>query len=307
MIQVALASGFGSVRRFNETFQHLYGRPPSELRRRGAVDTTLAPETSLLLPYRAPYDWDAMLRFLRVRAIAGVEAVTDDRYSRVIELAGVIGSIAVTHVPRHRALRVVVRFPKLNALSTIITRVRRMFDLSADPTAIAAALSADPVLAPLIAQRPGLRIPGAWDGFEIAVRAVLGQQVTVKAATQLAGRLVAALGTPVADEIGIPGLTHAFPRPARFDANVLARLGMPSARAAALEGIAIAAASDPRLFDPRRDLDDAVAQLRTLPGVGEWTVQYIAMRALGESDAFPAGDVGVLRKLAVRGRRPTAS
>jgi AraC family transcriptional regulator of adaptative response / DNA-3-methyladenine glycosylase II len=247
-----------------------------------------------------------MIRFLKIRAIAGVEAVTNDSYSRVIEIGDAVGSITVTHAPRQSALRVVVRFPRLNELSMIITRVRRMFDLSAEPGAIAAALSCDPALAPLVSARPGLRVPGGWDGFEIAVRAVLGQQISVRAATQLAGRIVATLGDPPADGVAVTGLTHAFPRPQRFDVDALARLGIPRARAAALAGIAVRAANDPRLFDPRRDLDEAIAQLCELPGVGEWTAHYIAMRALGESDAFLAADVGVQRKLAgANGRRPT--
>ncbi|MDB5302504.1 MAG: alkA, partial [Phycisphaerales bacterium] len=155
--------------------------------------------------------------------------------------------------------------------------------------------------------RPGLRVPGGWDGFEIAVRAVLGQQITLKAATQLACRVVSTVGTSVTDSIDIPGLTHVFPRPERFNADALAGLGIPKARAAALVGVAAVAGADVRLFDPRRDLDEAVAHLRNIPGVGEWTAHYIAMRALGESDAFPAGDVAVQRKLAVRGRRPSAA
>jgi AraC family transcriptional regulator, regulatory protein of adaptative response / DNA-3-methyladenine glycosylase II len=305
MIEIALASGFGSVRRFNETFQDLYHRPPSELRRRAVATKSLAPEISLLLPYRPPYDWAAMIRFLQARAIEGMEVVAKDSYSRVIELDGVTGSIIVTNAPDQSALQVIVRFPRLNALSTIITRIRRMFDLSADPGAIASALSSDPILAPFISARPGLRVPGGWDGFEIAVRAILGQQITLKSATQLAGRIVSAVGTQVTHSIDTPGLTHAFPQPKRFNSNALADLGIPIARNAALLCIAAAAAKDAHLFDPRRDLDEAVAHMRKLPGIGEWTAQYIAMRALGESDAFLAADVAVQRKLAVRGRRPT--
>ncbi len=272
-------------------FSSLYHRPPSELRRRAAATTSLAPEISLLLPYRPPYDWAAMIRFLEARAIAGLEVVTKESYSRVIELGDVTGSITVTHAPDQSALRVVVRFPRLNALPVIITRIRRMFDLSADPGAIAAVLSSDPILAPLVSARPGLRVPGGWDGFEIAVRAVLGQQITLKAATQLASRIVSAVGTQVTGSIEIPGLTHAFPRPERFNVGALAGLGIPKARAAALAGVAAAITADARLFDPRRDLEEAVAHLRELPGIGEWTAQYIAMRALGESDAFLAADV----------------
>jgi AraC family transcriptional regulator of adaptative response / DNA-3-methyladenine glycosylase II len=306
MIEIALASGFGSVRRFNETFQDLYHRPPSELRRRAATKS-LAPEISLLLPYHPPYDWAAMIRFLQARAIAGLEAVTKDGYSRVIELDGVTGSIIVTHAPDHSALRVVVRFPRLNDLPVIITRIRRMFDLSADPGAIASALSSDPALTPLVSAHPGLRVPGGWDGFEIAVRAILGQQITLKAATQLAGRIVSAVGTQITPGVDTPGLTHAFPSPARVSANTLDSLRIPQSRAAALLGVATAAAKDPHLFDPRRDLDEAVAHLRNLPGIGEWTAQYIAMRALGESDAFLAGDVAVRRNLAARGLEFTTS
>jgi AraC family transcriptional regulator of adaptative response / DNA-3-methyladenine glycosylase II len=309
MIQVALASGFGSVRRFNETFQQLYHRPPSELRGGGGGGgpaDAVAPQIELLLPYRPPYDWAAMLAFLKTRAIGGLEVVNEESYSRVIRLGDTTGSITVSHAPKRSALRVVVRFAQLDQLSAIITRVRRMFDLSADPAAIARALSSDPVLAPLVGRRPGLRVPGGWDGFEIAVRAVLGQQITVNAATQLATRMVASIGMQISDGSQIPGLTHAFPTPEHFDASKLARLGMPASRAATLEGVARAIVDDERLFDPRRDLDGAVERLRSLPGVGEWTAQYIAMRALGESDAFLAGDVAVQRKLAADGKpRPS--
>ncbi len=310
MIEIAIASGFGSVRRFNEAFQRLYDRPPSELRRR-KLPPSAAPEISLLLPYRPPYDWAAMIQFLQLRAIAGVEVVTDKTYSRVIELGGelrgVTGSIHVADAPEHSALRVVVRFARLNALPTIIARVRRMFDLSAEPTAIATALSCDPFLAPLVAARPGLRVPGGWDPFEIAVRAVLGQQITVKAATRLAGRIVAAIGSPCAESPAVPGLTHAFPQPERFILHAMAGLGMTGARAMAIAGIAAAAVADARLFDPRGDLPEAVARLCELPGIGEWTAQYIAMRALGESDAFLAGDVGIQRRFDLNGRRPNVS
>jgi AraC family transcriptional regulator of adaptative response / DNA-3-methyladenine glycosylase II len=305
MIQIALASGFGSVRRFNETFQSLYDRPPSELRRH-TTGASPAPDVSLLLPYRPPYDWDAMLSFFSARAVAGVEAVNSESYCRVIEFEKAVGSIEVSHAPEQSSLRVTVRFPRLHLLPAIIARIRRQFDLSAEPIAIARALSADPFLAPFVAARPGLRVPGGWDGFEIAVRAILGQQITVKSATRLAGKIVAAFGAPLKDSVGSADLTHAFPRPDMFKFAVLAKLGMPGARAKALAGVAEAVVADPRLFDPRRDLSEAIAKLRELAGIGEWTAQYIAMRALGESDAFLAADVGLQRMLAVRGRRPTA-
>jgi AraC family transcriptional regulator of adaptative response / DNA-3-methyladenine glycosylase II len=304
MIQVALASGFGSVRRFNETFQRLYNRPPSELRRRKVTESA-SPEISLMLVYRPPYDWPAMIRFLGARAIGGLEVVDGGVYSRVIEIGQAIGSIHVSHEPGQSALRAIVRFPRLDALPAIIARIRRMFDLSAEPNAIAAALSCDSLLAPLVSARPGLRVPGAWDPFEIAVRAVLGQQITVKGATLLAGRIVAAIGTPVEGSIQTPGLTHAFPKPAKFNLKALTGLGLTAARASAIARIADAAFADSRLFDPRRDLSEAVARLRQLPGIGEWTAQYIAMRALGESDAFLPGDVAIERQFNIDGRRGT--
>jgi AraC family transcriptional regulator of adaptative response / DNA-3-methyladenine glycosylase II len=245
-----------------------------------------------------------MLRFLEARVVAGMEVVGNDTYSRVIELRGITGSITVAHTPQDSALRVAVRFPHLAALPVIIARTRRMFDLSADPIAISSVLSADPALVPLVAARPGLRVPGGWNGFEIAVRAVLGQQVTLKAGTQLTSRIVNAFGTPSTHQETIAGLMHAFPTPERLRTAVLT--GMPHSRAATLSNIAAAAAADPHLFDPHRDLAEAVAQLRELPGIGEWTAQYIAMRALGETDAFLAGDVAVQRIIAGDGKRPDA-
>jgi AraC family transcriptional regulator of adaptative response / DNA-3-methyladenine glycosylase II len=305
MTEVALASGFGSVRRFNETFQALYQRPPGDLRR-GATAGVRAPEITLLLPYRPPYDWEAMLRFLAARRVPGLEVIENGSYRRVIESRDAIGMITVAHAPEERALRVAVRFPQLAMLPAIIARIRRMFDLSADPGAIGAVLAADPLLAPYVRQHPGLRVPGGWNGFEIAVRAILGQQVTLKAGTQLTSRVVATLGTPVSDRVQVAGLTHAFPKPARFESEFLPRLGMPKARAAALAGMAATVVADPRVFDPRLNLADAVARFQALPGIGEWTAQYIAMRALGESDAFLAGDVA-LQRIFRADKRPTAT
>jgi AraC family transcriptional regulator of adaptative response / DNA-3-methyladenine glycosylase II len=246
-----------------------------------------------------------MIRFLDVRAIKGVEEVSGGRYSRVIELGGVVGTIQVEHAVEASALRVVVRFSRLEALPTIIARIRRMFDLSAEPGAIAAALASDPPLAPLVAARPGLRVPGGWDAFEIAVRAVLGQQITVRGGTQLAARIVAALGEKVESAAEGSALTHAFPRAEEFSISSLTGLGMTRARATAIAGIAAAAVRDPHLFDPRSDLPETVGRLRELPGVGEWTAQYIAMRGMGESDAFLAGDVAVQKRFDLDGHRPT--
>jgi AraC family transcriptional regulator of adaptative response / DNA-3-methyladenine glycosylase II len=238
-----------------------------------------------------------MLDFLRRRAIDGIEVVTAERYVRAIELDGAQGSVAVT-LADGNALRASVRFPKLSALPAIIARLRRVFDLAADPLAIGAHLAKDPALAALIKERPGLRVPGAWDGFELAIRAVLGQQITVGAAVKLAGRLVAQHGGRLAAPEG--GLTHAFPRPQALASADLTSLGMPRARAAALSAVAAATAADPHLFDATSDLDQAILRLRAIRGVGEWTAQYIALRQLREPDAFPAADVALMRAMEAR-------
>jgi len=304
MSEVALAAGFGSIRRFNETFQQLFGRPPSTLRRGApAAPTGPAGEVVILLPYRAPYDWPAMLAFLRARAIPGVETVSEDGYARTIEIGGAHGIVAVRPSARN-ALRAAIQFPQLSALPTIVARLRRVFDLIADPEVIGAHLSEDPALAPLVAARPGLRVAGAWDGFELAVRALLGQQITVTAARGLAGRLVATYGKPLAG--GAEGLSHVFPGAERLVDADLSTLGLTRARAAALGSLARAVVADPQIFGPRRSLEEAIVKLRALPGVGEWTAQYIAMREMREPDAFPAADIGLMRAMADRkGRRPT--
>jgi AraC family transcriptional regulator of adaptative response / DNA-3-methyladenine glycosylase II len=306
MAEVALAAGFGSVRRFNETFQKLFGRPPGALRRAGVVDVSAGTkgEVTILLRYRPPYDWSAMLSFLRARAIPSIEAVSGEEYARTIEIGGAHGAI-FARPSDGNALQVTVRFPRLSALPMIIARLRRLFDLAADAHAIGAQLAEDPALAPLVAARPGLRVPGAWDGFELAVRAVLGQQIAVGAAVDLASRLVATHGEPLAPAIrGALALTHVFPRAHRLAKTDLSTLGMPRRRAAALSSLAAAVATDPELFGTRRRLEETMSQLRALSGIGEWTAQYIAMRELREPDAFPAGDVGLVRAMAiVEGRR----
>jgi AraC family transcriptional regulator of adaptative response / DNA-3-methyladenine glycosylase II len=305
MADVAFAAGFGSLRRFNDTFARLYGRPPSALRRELAEDAPAETAITLTLPYAAPYDWRAMLAFLAARAIPGVEVVTDRRYARAIELDGAIGTVAVTKHPTRDALAATIAFPDLRALPAILARLRRLFDLACDARRIAAQLAEDPLLAPLVAKRPGLRVPGAWDPFELAVRAILGQQITVSGARKLAGAIAAKHGTPLANAAA-GGPSRVFPSAARLAGADLSQLGMPRTRIAALGALATAAARDASLFAIEGDLDAKVARLRTLPGIGEWTAHYIAMRALGEPDAFPAADVGLLRAATEPGRaRPT--
>src|ERR1700723_185180 len=237
MTEVALAAGFGSIRRFNETFRDLFQRPPSALRRKSSASVESAEAgVTLRLRYRPPYDWDSMLGYLRARAIPNVETVENGVYRRTVEIDGFIGSGEVPHLPQRQSLSVTIRFPNVASLPAIVTRVRRVFDLGADIETIDAHLSHDPPLAPLVARRPGLRAPGGWDGFELAVRAILGQQITVAAARRLAGQLVALHGKPVpAGYGGHPSLSHAFPTAERLASAKSIGLGMPLARQLSLK------------------------------------------------------------------------
>jgi AraC family transcriptional regulator of adaptative response / DNA-3-methyladenine glycosylase II len=309
MADVALAAGFGSVRRFNEVFRDLFHRPPSALRRKTSVRQA---SVTLRLRYRPPYDWDSMLSYLQTRSIAGVEIVKNGTYRRSFELDGVVGSLSVGHLQQLHCLSVTIHFPKMDCLPRIITRVRRVFELGADIETITSHLSSDPLLAPLIAQRPGLRAPGGWDGFEMAVRAVLGQQVSLAAARQLGERLVALRGRALSDALsgdhlcGNHGISHVFPTAEWVATANLSSLGMPDARRMALKGVAQAAIANPNLFRPFGTIEEAIERLRSIRGVGECTAQYIALRALRETDAFPASDVGLLRSAAtIEGSRPT--
>lgn len=247
------------------------------------------------LAYQPPYDWAAMLGFLSVRAITGLETVVAGVYRRSISVAGRHGWISV-EPGAGDWLEVTVDFPEPAAMPEIERRLRRMFDLDAVPEVINAQLSQDPLMAQLVAARPGLRLPGTWDGLELAIRAVLGQQITVVAAIRLAGKLVAQYGQPL--QTPHAGITHLFPTPEVLAAADLATLGMPKARGRTLSGVAQALLDDPQLFEPKASLQDGVARLVALPGIGEWTAQYIAMRQLREADAFASGDIGLINALA---------
>jgi AraC family transcriptional regulator of adaptative response / DNA-3-methyladenine glycosylase II len=297
MTEVALAAGFSSLRRFNEVFRNLFHRPPSSLRRKSALNSRdLAGGTVFRIRYRAPYDWDSMLKFLQARAIPGIETVDKNIYGRTVEIDGRCGCIEVKHLPQKESLCVTIHFPTVQALQEIVNRVRRLFDLGADIETIDTHLSSDKKLGPWVAKRPGLRAPGGWDGFELAVRAVLGQQVSVQAARQLTGKLVALHGRSMAKDMALPGgLTHTFPTARHIARTVDLGVGMPKSRLETLKAIAQASVDDRGLFQPSGDVDNAIAKLKAVRGVGDWTAQYVAMRIIREVDAFPASDIGLLR------------
>lgn len=305
---VAMESGFASLRRFNAAFREAYAMAPRDLRRQVAEvgDGPLV----LRLGYRPPYDFDAMLDFFRGRALPGIEQVGAQGYARVFDAGDTIGWLRVSHwpsparAPAH-ALRLELQGAPAGSLLAIVQRVRRMFDLDADPQAIAAVLARDARLAPLLAARPGLRIPSGWDGFEIAVRAVVGQQVSVAAARTVTTRLAARHGRRVPDALAAAGYAHLFPDPATLADAELDRLGLPAARAAAVRAIAGAVADGRVGFRVDGTLEDFVARWTALPGIGPWTAQYIALRALGHPDAFPAGDLVLQRAVPDDGSRLT--
>ncbi len=294
MREIAVASGFGSTRRFNDTFRKTYGRPPRELRwgRDGAVvDNSF----SVKLAYRSPFDWPALLGFFAARAMPGVEQVHGDRYLRTIALGPERGVIDVCDAGG--ALRVRLHGIGTGSLIAVVQRVRSLFDLDAAIHEIHEVLSRDSAMQCRLQMKPGIRVPGAWDGFELTVRAILGQQVSVKAATTLAGRIAARYGETfeVAVE-GVPGAPNQlFPGPAKLKRARLESLGIIGSRARTIRAIAKASRNGDICFDASQDPDTFAEALKMIPGIGEWTAQYVAMRVLKNPDAFPAGDLGLLR------------
>lgn len=298
--EIAYASGFTSLRRFNEVFNRQYRMPPSRLRK--AVSEQGQPigsETStLLLSYRPPFNWTALLSFLRLRAIKGVECVDEESYTRTVRLGEHTGWVRVTQASNKHGLNVTFTHSLTAVLPALLRRLRNLFDLNAHPELIAAHLQQDPLLKPSLEKDPGLRVPGAFDGFEMVVRAILGQQITVKAATTLGGRFAEAFGDPI--QTPFPELTRLSPLPARVAAATLdeiASLGIISARSRTLLAIAQTCDNGEIRLDAATQPEEAIKVLMAQPGIGEWTAQYIAMRALRWPDAFPSGDIVVRKNL----------
>ena len=285
--EVALASGFGSVRRFNDVFKAMYRRPPREIRKHREADArqTGDAEITLRLSYRPPYDWLHLERFFSRRAIGGVESVTAGAYARTVRTASGPAFLKVKPVAGADALELKIRGGESADLLSLFSSVRRMFDLSADPARIAFALQRDPRLGALVTRRPGLRIPGTWDPFESGVRAIVGQQISVAAGRTLMRRLVERAGERIAEEAH--GLSHLFPTPTALALSHLEDLGIPRARMSALQGFARAVADGTLAFNASGE--HVSRALRQLPGVGPWTAGYVALLGPGGAGWFSRG------------------
>lgn len=298
MGEVAIASGFGCVRRFNAAIRKVYARTPTQIRKL-ARRTPMQPANQYFfrLRFRPPFHWKGMLSFLGPRATPGVEFVDAGIYRRSISVGTHFGYFEVGLEESRESLEVRVQFSDPSSLFFIIERIRAMFDLNADWLTIVQHLRTDPALARPLAAEPGLRVPGCWNGFELGIRAILGQQISVKGATTLAGRLVKAFGQPFP---AITGLTHLFPSPKALAHADLSSIGVTKSRATTIRTFARAVCESEIRFDGIVDTEAFLSQLCKIPGIGKWTAQYVAMRALGEPDAFPSGDLGFLRALSLK-------
>lgn len=303
MADIAYAAGYQSLRRFNDAVRASYGVAPTALRR-GAARASTGDAIHLRLGLRPPFNWSQILTYLQFRAMPGVEDISEDTYRRSFALQQARGVLTVSQGAKANTLDVGIRIDRsMRANSSapirqIAARTRRIFDLDADPAAIAAALGTDPMLAARLDRASGIRVPGAFDGFELGVRAIIGQQVSVKGATTLAGRVVARCGEALAEPDG--AISHYFPSAHVLADADLSGLGLTGGRIKTLHGFARAVADGQVTFSPGGTLDDKIAELCAVPGIGPWTAHYIALRAVGEPDAFPAADLG-LRKAASDG------
>jgi AraC family transcriptional regulator of adaptative response / DNA-3-methyladenine glycosylase II len=290
--EIAFASGFGSVRRFNALFKSRYGLSPRALR--GSANA--AQGLHCQLEFRPPFAWQRLLEYLRLRAIPGVEMADATHYRRTVAIGDAQGWIAVSLGKRNNALNVEISPSLAPVIGAVIVRVKRLFDLGAVPDAVSALLIQDPLLAKVVRRIPGLRVAGAFDGFELAVRAILGQQVSVKGATTLAGRWAQAFGAPIATPYPeLNRLTPSAQQMASVTANEIAALGIVGSRARCLSVLAPAVLERRVVLTFAANVEEQIDALLRLPGIGPWTAQYIAMRALHWPDAFPSGDLMLMR------------
>jgi AraC family transcriptional regulator of adaptative response / DNA-3-methyladenine glycosylase II len=301
--EIAFSSGFSSLRRFNDAFNARYGLSPTRLRKSlvSGEETTHAEGTSTLqLAYRPPYDWSGVLDFLAARELKGVERVADGAYARTVKLGERSGWIRVTQKTGKNALLLEFTHSLTPVLPALLSRVRNLFDLNARPDIISKQLRRDPRLAPMVKRTPGMRVPGAFNGFELGLRAILGQQVTVKAATTIACRFAAAFGEPIVTPFpALDRVTPSAERVARASVDDIAKSGIVSARAKSIIALAQAQVSGSVPLDRgvHHDPQEAMKRLAELPGIGQWTAHYIAMRALRWPDAFPKEDIAVRNNL----------
>ena len=296
LTEVALAAGFNSLRRFNDAFLKSYKRAPRDFRRRR---TSNAGETSrglqLTLRYTLPYSWLWTRNYFKSRALKNIELVTDNSYQRSFELNGRGGYLVFEHLPDQSAFRVEIVYPELSALSVIVGRVRQLLDLDCNIQSINQTLKQDERLQKPIRENPGIRIPGCWDPYELAVRAILGQQVSVEGGATLASRLARRYGRPLA---GAPdGLSLLFPRPEDIAGADLSDIGLPRSRQELLTSFSAKVAENPDFLNKPAQLEELVQNLCALKGIGPWTANYVAMRGLREPDAFPVNDLGLIKAL----------
>jgi AraC family transcriptional regulator of adaptative response / DNA-3-methyladenine glycosylase II len=303
--KIASYSGFKSIRQFNHSMRTTFDMSPSELRalRSGRKMTAGQGGITLYLTYRPPFDWRTLVSFLKAHATPGTEVIEDECYRRSIEINGQAGEIEVRHESDESRLRVRVTLPSYEQLMLVVERVRRIFDLGADPLQITNHLAQDSRLGVVLQARPGLRVPGVWDTFELAVRAVLGQQLTFVDSKAVIARLVRTFGKPI--KTAVPGLTHLFPRPEVLASCNLSSIVTPPARAETLRALARATCQGKLNPAACKSLDDIISRLCAIHGMGRRRANYIAMRAFGEPDAFPSNDLGLRRALTGSRRLPS--
>ena len=302
MSHVSSAAGYGSIRRFNDAFRKTYGRSPRELRRAGD-ESGLSGRTATLtvrLPYRRPFDWSGFLEFFAARATPGVEAVNGDTYSRTMTSDDAHGVVQISPDKRDGYLSLTLHCVNTNALFETVQTAREVFDLDAPISEIRATLGKDKALKPMLRKNPGVRVPGAWDGFEVTIRAILGQQISVKAATTIAGRIARKYG----ERLDLPGtnieggLSHIFPRAERLMRARLLNIGLVRSRAETIRRVSAAVVNGDLQFDVAQDPEQFCEALQSIKGIGDWTAQYVAMRALKNPDAFPGSDLGLIKAIA---------
>lgn len=296
--EIALGTGYRSIRQFNHSVRTAFGQSPTDIRRFHAAVGAPGPQVGIIvrLPYRPPFDWPSLIHFLKSCATPGVESIEGEIYRRTIEIGGIAGAIEVWDEAPHTRLSMRVFLPGCDRLMQVVQRARRVFDLGADAPHIGSYLSRDTRLAAMVAARPGLRVPGAWDGFELAVLAILRQNLEGSDLEPFARTLVKTFGRPV--QVSAPGLTHLFPRPETLANANLESVGIPAPRAITIKALANAVLEGTLTFDSVKAARKAALQLQSMPGLGEETAAYIAMRALGDPDAFSCTSLAFRKALA---------